>query len=247
MDTSMKKLTVLLVEDQLPMIQSVKSALSDDPEFEFLGYLQSRLGVEEFVTAQAPDVALVDLELPVPGATTDDLTREYSLEEGLWIIGTIKEISPQTLVIAFSDHFLRQPALAQKALSAGATAVLPKQAAPRHQIRDWGEWLRYQARSIAFGYWRPDAALLKLVQQSMREDVREGIRLSRREEEVLDLYILGLSDEESAAKLVLSPATIRSHIRNIMSKYRAQSRGEMVDIIRRSGNWHSDDNNTEGT
>ena len=59
--------------------------------------------------------------------------------------------------------------------------------------------------------------------------------LSDREREVLDLLASGLTGEEAAVRLFLSPETIRSHIRNAMAKLDAQTRGHAIAIALRQG------------
>jgi DNA-binding CsgD family transcriptional regulator len=52
--------------------------------------------------------------------------------------------------------------------------------------------------------------------------------LSPRESEMLMLLAEGLSGEEIAARLVLSPATVRTHIQNAMVKLGAHTRGQAI-------------------
>jgi DNA-binding CsgD family transcriptional regulator len=59
--------------------------------------------------------------------------------------------------------------------------------------------------------------------------------LSPREREVLDLLAQGLNGEEVAARLVLSPETVRTHVRNAMEKLEASTRVHAVAIALRQG------------
>ena len=60
-------------------------------------------------------------------------------------------------------------------------------------------------------------------------------QLTPREREVLGLLAEGLSTEEIVGRLVLSPHTVRNHIRRILSKLDAHSRLEAVTIAARAG------------
>ena len=59
--------------------------------------------------------------------------------------------------------------------------------------------------------------------------------LSPREREVLDLLAKGLTGEEAATQLSLSPETIRTHVRNAMDKLEAHTRVHAVAIALRQG------------
>ena len=59
--------------------------------------------------------------------------------------------------------------------------------------------------------------------------------LSPREREVLDLLANGLTGEEVATRLSLSPETVRTHVRNAMGKLEAHTRVHAVAIALRNG------------
>lgn len=59
--------------------------------------------------------------------------------------------------------------------------------------------------------------------------------LSSREREVLSLLAAGYSTEEAAAQLILSPLTVRTHVRNAMDKLGARSRTHAVALALRDG------------
>jgi len=67
------------------------------------------------------------------------------------------------------------------------------------------------------------------------ESVAAARVLSPREREVLDLLANGLTGEEAAVRLSLSPETIRTHIRNAMGKLGARTRVHAVAIAMRRG------------
>jgi DNA-binding NarL/FixJ family response regulator len=62
-----------------------------------------------------------------------------------------------------------------------------------------------------------------------------GSDLTTREREVLGLLALGLSTDEMVERLVLSPHTVRNHIRSVLAKLGAHSRLEAVSIAAREG------------
>jgi DNA-binding NarL/FixJ family response regulator len=235
MEDQTKKITLLLVEDDGPVIWAVKDAVAEDQDLHYLGCIMGRSHLEQFVSEHAPDLVLVDLKLPVAGSPNIFLSPEYKFEEGLWAIKRVKQLSPQSRIIAFSNFFLDNPKLAQRALEQGADAVLPKQYAPSDE-QNWGQWLRHQLHSVAHGFWRPDAVMAHLLLTTEENVTQDGVdHLSHRELEVLRLLSKSLTDDEIAEALVIEPTTVRSHIRNIMGKLHARTRRDAVSQARRSG------------
>jgi DNA-binding NarL/FixJ family response regulator len=78
---------------------------------------------------------------------------------------------------------------------------------------------------VARGNSYRDPALVKLSRLAGSEQARV---LSRREAEILELLATGLTGEQAAERLVLSPETIRTHVRNAMGKLDARTRTEAV-------------------
>jgi DNA-binding NarL/FixJ family response regulator len=59
--------------------------------------------------------------------------------------------------------------------------------------------------------------------------------LTRREREVVTLVATGLTNDEIAERLVLSPATVRTHVSRSMTKVGARNRAQLVVFAYRSG------------
>lgn len=59
--------------------------------------------------------------------------------------------------------------------------------------------------------------------------------LTQREREVMELVAAGLTNDEIAARLVLSPATAKTHVSRIMSKLDARDRSQLVVMAYESG------------
>jgi DNA-binding NarL/FixJ family response regulator len=233
MEEVARKFTVLLVEHEWPLIRSVKEALENDREFIYLGAVENRDDLEEFIKDCPPDIVLVDIRLPVFVERNGISTREYQVEEGMSVISLVKDISPQSCVVPFSDYV---PERAKEAIKAGADAFLPKQEGPNGES-DWEEWFRYKLRSIAKGTWVMDAALARLIATDEEKWITNqdaGVdHLSNRELDVLRLLAERKEDKEIAATLYISPATVRSHIKNIIQKMHAQGRKDAVKRYKR--------------
>jgi DNA-binding NarL/FixJ family response regulator len=227
-----RKYTILLVEHVWPIIFSVKEALKGDRELDYLGSVETMADLVKFVQEAPPDLVLVDLNMPQTGEDHNGLIRhEPRFEVGLTMITRIKELSPNTKVIPFSDYVPKDAQLAKKALKAGADAFLPKQEGPGSGS-DWSEWLRFKIRTIAKGYWQMDASLAQAIEEeetSQPKKIDEIDSLSERQLEVIKLLANGKTDDQIGATLNIEPATVRTHISNIQHKLQARGRKEAVE------------------
>jgi DNA-binding NarL/FixJ family response regulator len=231
MQETIRKYTILLVEHEWPIIRSVKDALEGDHELVYLGVVENRRDLEEFIVDKPPDLVLVDLKLPVHEEKNGLLIRENRFEEGLWIISRIKELSPHSLVIPFSDYVPDDAQLSKEALKAGADAFLPKQDGPGGAY-DWPEWFRYKLRAIAKQSWQMDARLARAIadEETGNRKQTDGLDLlSDRQMDVLKLLAEGKTDDEIAEILVIEQPTVRTHISNIMHKLQTRGRKETIN------------------
>jgi DNA-binding NarL/FixJ family response regulator len=170
-------------------------------------------GVEalEHATAERPDVVLMDLRMPrMEGAQA---TRE------------ILDALPDTKVLVLTTYADDESLF--PALQAGARGYLTKDAS--------AEEIEQAIRALAAGRTHLDPA----VQQRLVEAVRQpaGARtgsgtqpdeLTARESEVLELIASGLSNAEIAESLVVSNATVKTHVNRIFSKTGARDRAQAV-------------------
>lgn len=117
------------------------------------------------------------------------------------------------------------PALAPAAYRAGARGVVPVDAAPARVHA------ALHAVNAGHGIVPPD------VLEELRPVAGHGFRpiagpLSNREWEIVDLLIAGFSTHDIAARLVLTDATVRSHLKHMHRKLGVHSRAALVDAAR---------------
>lgn len=228
---------VMLVEDDGGMIRSVRTAIEEDPQLHFVGYLTGRANLTQFLDEHAPDVALVDVGLTCPGGTLHT-AQQHSFAEGLWIIAQISEHSPHTKIIGFSNHFIVQPPLAKAALDHGAHAIIAKQNGPA-EWHAWIQWLCTQLHAVLNNWWRMSPEVARLLQDQEEERQRRQpdapLPLTQRQLEVLHCLASELSDLEIAHKLCIEPGAVRGHISNIRDRLRLRHRWQIIDEARRHG------------
>ncbi len=197
---------VLLVDDHGMVRKGLMAYLRSQPDIEVVG--EARNGREAIAGCERlkPDVILMDLIMPELG--------------GVAAIHHIHQHWPQVQVLALTSF--QDKELVQDALKAGAIGYLLKNVS--------GEDLARAIRSAWAG--RPTLApeaVQALIQSDPDQD-HLGDDLTRREHEVLGLLVKGLSNPEIAERLVLSRATVKVHVSNILSKLGVSNRSEAIAL-----------------
>jgi DNA-binding NarL/FixJ family response regulator len=193
----------LLIVDDHPVVRDGLSGMfAADPAFEVLGEAADGAEAVGLAQALAPDVILMDLRMPgMDGVTAiTELARRGSVARVL------------VLTTYDTDSYVLP------AIEAGATGYLLKDA-PRAEL------LR-AVRAAAHG----QAVLSPAVATRLMSRVRAPSPgpLSQRELEVLELVAAGSTNRESAAKLFISEATVKTHLLNIYAKLGVSDRAAAV-------------------
>jgi DNA-binding NarL/FixJ family response regulator len=181
-------------------------------------------GAVRLVERHRPDVVLMDIRMPgVDGLTA---TRR--------IVAAATDPARAPRIIALTTFDLDEYVYA--ALQAGATGFLLKDVTP--------EQLVAAVRTASTG----DALLApsitrRLVERYARPALAEGspvdgaalARLTAREREVFGLVARGMSNAEIAAALVVSEATVKTHVAGILAKLELRNRAQAVVFAYESG------------
>ena len=163
----------------------------------------------DLVSTLDPDVALVDIRLgPDDGI---DLTRRLLRED------------PDRRIMLYTGS--ADEDLLFSGLDSGAQGYALKDGSPRELVGALG--------AVAEGGTYVDPRLRPALLS--RRSTERLPTLSNREREVLDLLAQGLTGESIAERLVLSSETIKTHIRNAMTKLEANTRVHAIAIALREG------------
>ena len=201
-------MTVAIIEDHLALRKGLELLLKGT-EFSVAGTADDAEEGQQLIERLEPDVAIVDIGLP--GRSGLDLTRR------------IVRAHPDVGVLLYTGIGDQETLV--RALDSGARGFALKAGSP--------EELLAAIRAVAAGESHVDERLRPLLLARFTTE-RIGV-LSPREREVLDLLAQGLNGEEVAARLVLSPETVRTHVRNAMEKLEANTRVHAVAIALRQG------------
>jgi DNA-binding NarL/FixJ family response regulator len=207
-------ISILLVDDQELLRMGFRMVLDAQPDFEVVGETGSGDQAVALVHEQAPDVVLMDVRMP--GTDGVEATRQ--------IIAT----GSRSRVIILTTFDLDEYAYA--ALRAGASGFLLKDAPPGDLISA----IRAVASGDAVVAPSTTRRLLsslahQLPRSNSHDDDHPRLQLlTPREREVMIAVSRGLSNAEIAEALVLSEATVKTHVGRILAKLDLRDRVQIV-------------------
>ena len=215
----MTKTRVLLADDHDLLREGLVVILASQPDMEVVG--EASDGMEAIVKAKElrPDLILMDIQMPAC--------------DGLEATRQIKKELPETTIVMLTVRDEEEKLF--EAIKNGAQGYLLKNIRSKQMLemlrgalRGEGAMHPYRAGCVLEEFRR-----LSQIPQPENEQVEE--LLTTREQEVLNLVAQGMSDKEIAVELNISLYTVKSHLRNILSKLQVSSRREAARIARAKG------------
>jgi DNA-binding NarL/FixJ family response regulator len=203
------RITILLVDDHALVREGLREILQMQDDMRVVGEAEDSAATVALAAAEQPDIVLLDIEIPGGEVTAT--------------VKQIRSLSPASRVIILSMY--EGPQLVQTLLAAGIRGYLLKSS-------HWQE-LVVAIRAI---HADRDRIILGVSRESLGY-VPEGPALgtlSARELEVLDLVAMAFSNGQIAARLQLTEATVKRHLRNIFVKLGAVSR---LDAVNKAKEW----------
>jgi DNA-binding NarL/FixJ family response regulator len=210
---------VALADDQVLVRAGFRALLQAEDGIEVVGEASSGEELLALVRAEPVDVVLMDIRMPGGDGlwATEQIAADPALAEVHVVIVTTFEL----------DEYVA------RAIRAGASGFLVKDTEPEDLVR--------AVRVVASG----EALLSPGVTKRLLERMAVGLRdapdaerlaaLTEREREVLRLVGQGLTNDEIAERLFLSPLTAKTHVSRIMSKLHARDRVHLVVVAYESG------------
>lgn len=210
---------VLLADDQALVRAGFRALLDAQDDIEVVGEAADGAQAVRLATVSHPDVVLMDIRMP--GLDGLEATRRIAADPAL----------AQVRVVILTTFDLDEYVF--EALRVGASGFLVKDTEPVDLLRG--------VRAVAAG----DALLSPGVTRRLIAEFASRARVPRtpkdlaaltdREREVMALVGEGLSNEEIADQLVVSPATAKTHVSRAMIKLGARDRAQLVVFAYEAG------------
>jgi len=210
----MAKIRLLIVDDHDIVRGGLKALISSDPNLELVGEAANGAQAVELTSRLNPDIILLDLVMPGM--------------DGLEAIHHIMHKTPEARILiltSFSDDDKVFPAI-----KAGAMGYLLKESS--HQ----------QLLGAIYDVYHGEASLHPSIALKVMRELKNPSGppftenpLTEREVDVLKLVAKGLSNQQIAEQLVISQQTVRTHIRNILSKLHLANRTQAALYALREG------------
>ncbi|MFB7733270.1 response regulator [Streptomyces sp. NPDC056112] len=210
---------VLLVDDQ-PLLRSGFRALLDmEDDIEVVAEAGDGLEGLALVREHLPDIALIDVRMPVLDGI--EVTRRIAADPALSGVH----------VVILTNYGLDEYVF--DALRAGAAGFLVKDIVPE----DFLHAVRVAARGDALLAPSITRKLIsRYVTQPLDTGAGPGLKeLTNREREAVALVAQGLSNDQIADRMVISPMTAKTHVNRAMVKLRVRDRAQLVVLAYESG------------
>ncbi|HQV54674.1 MAG TPA: response regulator transcription factor [Chitinophagaceae bacterium] len=194
---------VFIVDDHYMVIEGIRSLLQNEKGVDWAGHATNASSCLAFLQQQQPDVILMDINLPDKSGI--DLCKE------------VKERYPSVFIIGLSTF--NQQSFIQKMIDNGASGYVLKNATQAE--------LMEAIEIVASGknFLSNEAAL------SLRsKDNNDAPVITRREKEVLELIAEGMTNNEVAQKLFISPSTVDTHRKNLLVKFDAKNTASLIRL-----------------
>ena len=206
-------LRVLIADDHPPTRAGVRLSLESSGRFEVCGEAAGAGAAVDAAQQMRPDIALLDIHMPGSGITA---ARD------------IASSCPETAVVMLTVS--RDDADLFAALRAGARGYLLKDIDPDRLAMALDGVVNGEAAL-------PRGLVARLIDEFREREQRRGRRegplgqLTDREWETLDLMRQGLSTNEIATQLAVSPVTVRTHVSAILRKLQVGTRADAVRLV----------------
>ncbi len=210
---------VVIADDQPLVRTGVRVLIETEDDLELVGEAADGRQALDLVRRTRPDVALLDVRMPA--MTGIEALRVIAADPALQV----------TKVVVLTTFELDEYVF--DALSAGASGFLVKDAEPAEMV--------HAIRVVAAGQALLSPSVTRLVLQRFTARTAPAgphpqLRaLTERERQIAGLVGQGLSNQEIAAQLVVSPETVRTHVSRAMTKLHARDRTQLAVFALQSG------------
>jgi DNA-binding NarL/FixJ family response regulator len=211
-------ISVLLADDQAMVRTGFRMILESEPDIKVIGEAEDGAGAVAKARILGPDLVLMDIQMPVMNGL--EATRQIVHESG----GLIKILILTTFE---RDDYIFE------ALRAGASGFILKNASPEDMVK--------AVRVVAAGNaLLAPSVTRRIISEFAKRPVQSNInaeleKLTQREIEVLNLIARGKANLEIAEDLIISEATVKTHVSNLLTKLDLRDRVQAAVFAYESG------------
>jgi DNA-binding NarL/FixJ family response regulator len=209
----MKPITIIIVDDHKLVREAWMELLNNEQHFSVLGTCGSAGSAIESVKQLAPDIVLLDINLP-------DIS-------GIEAIPDIQQASPYSKIIGISLHAL--PHYARKMMKEGASGYVTKNSSNAEMIQ------------AIFTVYAGKKFICHKIKEIIAEQLgteengdNKLNTLSARQLEIIEFLKKGLSSKEIAATLYISVKTVEVHRYNILKKLGFKNTASVIDFYNKN-------------
>jgi DNA-binding NarL/FixJ family response regulator len=236
----MSEIRVVLIEDHDVVRIGLKMTLQNDAEIQVVGEASNGLEGLKILKTLQPDVAIVDIGLP--GMDGIELTKKFRQFQ------TEQESAGKTQILMLTMQGNEESVLA--AFNAGADSYCMKSmdmerlAEAVKSTYSGSSWIDPAIASIVLHQLRQGLPEMKTdgrktveisAVEPEYEQVLQNYPLTEREQDVLELIVIGCTNVEIAERLYITVGTVKTHVRNILEKLCADDRTEAAVRALRAG------------
>jgi len=210
----MKKIRILVVEDQNVVREGLVAILNYQPDMEVVGEAEDGIRAVEIARKARPAVILLDMVMP--------------RQDGMMTIPKLKMAVPETRILVLSS-FAESDRVFQ-AIKAGAMGYMLKDATRAQLLQG--------IREIASGEAQLQPSMAMKIFHEFEKPSEGSVMnqsLTRRELEALRLIARGYSNQEIATSLVVHERTIAKYVSNILNKLHVSNRTQAALYAIREG------------
>jgi two-component system, NarL family, response regulator LiaR len=213
-----EEISILIADDHQVVRHGMRLFLETQPGFHVAGEAADGKQAAELAAELAPDVALLDLNMPVV--------------DGIEATRRIRQVSPHTQVVVLTSYHADEHIF--PALRAGAISYLLKDI-PMDEL---AQAIRRAARGEATLNTLVAARVLQELRGPRADTPNPFTELTDREMDILRLLANGLSNSKIAAQLVITENTVKGHVSNILGKLHLSDRTQAAIYAWREGVVH---------
>ncbi len=210
---------IMLVDDHELFRQGLASLINSEPDMEVVGHASDGLSALSLARELRPDLIVMDVNMPI--------------SDGLEATQLIKRHLPDTHILMLTIRDEDETLF--KAIQAGANGYLLKKTTSESFLDGVRKALEGEAVLPPKLASRLLNEFARLARSEGTTPPKEDFGLTMRELEVLENIATGVTDKEIAIQLNLSVYTVKSHVRNILSKLHAVNRWQAVHLAQEKG------------